>query len=196
MQGHLFVYRGLVSQPQDLTGLDIPLSKAQRYGSILLIGLGGGFGKYPPKQAITTQQAVYYEKQQKNGDHSGRHWIGKEEQEQAAGGHILGRGNNNIANRFGAGVHCGSGGGFGGVAGEGSAAAQEKGDNLPCGIAAIDYRQREQRAAERPDQGVQTIPNTVEPGDFIGKKFRRRADSGHRNHPWIAKRFEQAQILW
>lgn len=32
MQGHLFVYRGLVSQPQDLTGLDIPLSKAQRYG--------------------------------------------------------------------------------------------------------------------------------------------------------------------
>ena len=70
------------------------------------------------------------------------------------------------------------------------AAAEQEAADLPGRVAAIDDREAEQRAAERPDEAVDRVPGAVDPGDLVGEEFGEGADARRCRAPncWRARR--------
>src|SRR6476620_12466226 len=49
----------------------------------------------------------------------------------------------------------------------------------------------EQRAADRPDDGVDRVPRRIDPRHFVGEKFKQVQDAGEDNDPGLAEDLER-----
>ena len=53
----------------------------------------------------------------------------------------------------------------------------------------------EQRAADRPNHGVDGVPDRIDPRNFVGEKFEEIENAGDGDDPGIAEDFERL-VLW
>ena len=57
-----------------------------------------------------------------------------------------------------------------------------------------EHLDREQSAADRPDDRVDGVPGGIEPRDFVGEKFEEIQKSGDDDDPGLAENFERLEI--
>jgi len=119
----------------------------------------------------------------------------KAREQQAARGDILTGRDDRVADRFRAGVDESAGTGLGTMTDQRRAAAEEKYRDLPGRIAGIDHGQCEQRATERPDHGVDRIPDRIEPQNLVREKFRQCPQRADGQDPGIGESVEQLQMF-
>jgi hypothetical protein len=62
-------------------------------------------------------------------------------------------------------------------------------------IAWVDHREGQQGAAKRADEGVDRIPDRIDPGDLVGEEFHEGGGSGHPHHPGIGKDLQGLEVL-
>jgi hypothetical protein len=59
----------------------------------------------------------------------------------------------------------------------------------------IDHCQRQKRAADRADEGVNGVPHRIEPENLVGEEFHEGRQPGRAHHPRIGKDLERLQML-
>ena len=52
------------------------------------------------------------------------------------------------------------------------------------------YLNGEKRAADRPDDGVDGVPDRINPWYFVGEKLEHKKDAGNDDNNWVAKNGE------
>ena len=72
------------------------------------------------------------------------------------------------------------------MTGKSRTTAQQKRNDLPCRVSAIDHRKGEQCAANRTDERMQSIPNRIEPRDLVRKELGHRASKANEDDAEIA----------
>ena len=128
-------------------------------------------------------------------DERGGDRVGDGEREQPGGGDILAGRDEDVAERFGTGVDERARAGLSGMRDERRAAAEQEARDLPAGVAAIDDRQAEQRAAERADEAVDRVPRAIDPGDLVGEEFGEGAERGGGEDPIVGEHVERGELL-
>jgi hypothetical protein len=73
-------------------------------------------------------------------------------------------------------------------------AAEQEGGDLPGWILGVEDGEREQGAADRPDEAVDGVPGAVEPGDLVGEELGDETDAGGGEYPWIGERAERLEM--
>jgi hypothetical protein len=91
---------------------------------------------------------------------------------------VFGGADDDIGNGFGGGIDGEAGAGFGGVGDEGGAAGEEGDDDLHGGVEFAEDADGEEAAAYRSNEGVDGIPKGIDPGNFVGKKFEDKEETG------------------
>jgi seryl-tRNA synthetase len=81
------------------------------------------------------------------------------------------------------------------VGDEGGAAGQQNQEHVEGRSRMAEHLNREQRAADRPDDGVNGVPGRIHPRDFIREKFEEIENARDRDDPRMAKDFER-MIVW
>ena len=76
-----------------------------------------------------------------------------------------------------------------------AAAAEQEGDDLPRGVGGIDEREREQGAAQGPDDAVNRVPDRIDPGDLVGKELGERADRRDAQHPRVGEDLQRREMF-
>ena len=70
---------------------------------------------------------------------------------------------------------------------QGGSAGQHRNDDFESGLYGTQSVHREKAATDRPNQRMNRIPKRIDPGDFIGEKFKAEKDRSDGNH----RRFAQ-----
>src|SRR5439155_4356548 len=82
-----------------------------------------------------------------------------------------------------------------GVRDQARAASEQRDDYRKCGTWMPEYLNRKQRATNRANHRVNSIPGGVDPRNFVGEKFEEIKNAGDRNNHGIAQHFERL-IRW
>lgn len=124
----------------------------------------------------------------------GEHRIGERQREHSASHQILPGGDDNVANRLWTCVDDGPRARLCAMAEQCATSAEQEGEYLPDRVLCIDDGERQQRAAERPDEAVNSVPGAVEPRHLVGEEFRNQSDKGRSKHPGVRQRGERIEM--
>ena len=80
---------------------------------------------------------------------------------------------------------------FCGVRDEARAASEEGDDYSKCRARMAKHLNSKQSAANRPNNSVNCVPGGIDPGNFVGEKFKKIENARNRNNHWMAQHFER-----
>ena len=80
---------------------------------------------------------------------------------------------------------------FGRVGDEAGAAGQQNQEHVEGRSGMAEHLNREERAADRPDDGVNGVPGRIDPRDFVREKFEEIENARDRDDPGMAEDFER-----
>ena len=116
------------------------------------------------------------------------------EREPAEDGDVFGDAEDDIRKRFGRTIGEEARGGFRGVRDETGGTGQQHDEHIQDGGVMTEHLNREQGAADRPDDRVEGVPGGIEPRNFVGEKFKEIKNAGDDDDPGVAEDFERLEI--
>src|SRR5690349_12213209 len=148
------------------------------------------FGKAGAEEAEKVVKKVGAEEEESEDDDDGGYGMRGREPGEPDGEEVFTEAENPVAKGFGDGVNGGAGGGFGAVGGEGHSAGEERGGPAPFGADGGRGSVGDEGGGGRANEGVEGVPEGVEVGDFVSKKFDEVESDGYAENDRVGENFE------
>ena len=116
------------------------------------------------------------------------------EDEPAEDGNVFRHAQPDVRERLGRTVRHQARGGFRRVRDETGGTGEQHNEHIQNRRVMTEHLDREQSAADRPDDGVNGVPGGIEPRDFVGEKFEEIKNAGDDDDPGLAENFERLEI--
>ena len=113
------------------------------------------------------------------------------ERESAEDGNVFGHAESDIRKWFRRTVRHQARRRFGRVGDEAGAAGQQNQEHVESRSGMAEHLNREQGAADGPDDGVNGVPGRIHPRDFVREKFQKIENARDRDDPGMAEDFER-----
>jgi hypothetical protein len=81
------------------------------------------------------------------------------------------------------------------VRGERGSAGEQHNDNIQGWTGMSDNLDGEKRAPDWSNDGMDSVPDRINPGNFIGEKFEQKKNARNNDNDWLAQDRERL-ILW